>query len=74
MRIEIDGIVGECLYLYTYPKAILTDYSRSLTFAPVDARVIERFERRPQRVGILTDSGESWHFTVPRKVIYHDKR
>lgn len=48
---------GELLYLYFYPYAVHR----------ADGAV-ERFEARPQRVGLLTEAGNTWHFTVPFEV------
>lgn len=52
---------GRLLYVHTYPHAVTEN----------DDGRVERFERRVQSVGILTDSGETWHFTVPASVHEH---
>lgn len=45
--------VGEILYYYTYPKAV----------ADRDGKV-QCFREENQRCGVLTDDGQSLHFTV----------
>lgn len=48
---------GLLLYLYHYPSPVYDKTGR-----------IERFVQKPQRVGLLTDDGRIWHFTVPTEI------
>lgn len=57
---------GEQLYLHTYPHLAVQDPSPSpgTCWELPDVG----WSRRVQSVGLRTDDGRIWHFTVPAKV------